>query len=358
MICYVIGAGYTGPYFSTYYSEKRKKMDSLQINLIFTGLISFLITFLLVPFLCKIAIKLNVVDSPDGKIKLHEKTTPYLGGVAVFFGFTVALALTLPYNSNLFLFFIGSTLALLVGLIDDLVVLTPRQKFCGQVIAASCFLKAGFYVKEIFFYNFWNVPLSLFWIILIMNAFNLVDVMDGLATLLAIGAASSFLVIALYIGQHAVATLLTALLGALAAFFWYNKPTAKIYLGDAGSLFIGSVLATVPFLFKWGIYTPYGYFTPFIVLALPLLEVTTLIVIRTYKKIPFYKGSPDHFCLYLQAKGWSASSILVYIFCLNIILGIIATLFLSGSIHLINTVFIGFIFIFFWYVALLPKKTL
>ena len=298
------------------------------VKLFFSFLLSFLFAFYLVPILSSVAFRLNILDVPDGSLKKHKQPTPYLGGVAVYIAFIVALALTFPFENHMFAFFVGSTLLLFVGLIDDLVPLKPYQKFAGQIIAALCFLRAGFYIKLHFFENYWAMPLSFIWTLSVINAFNLVDVMDGLATTLAGCSVISFLIIALYFGQVTVALLLCALLGALVAFFWYNKPNASMYLGDAGSLFIGGILATVPFMIHWGRYHWYGYISPIIILAIPLLEISSLIAIRTCKGIPFYRGSPDHFSIYLQNNGWSKKQILLYMVLLSIYLFVAAFLFL------------------------------
>jgi len=321
----------------------------------FALLISFLVTFYLVPVCIKIAYRLQFVDEPDGKIKVHKQPTPYMGGVAVYIGFLTAFCITIPFESTMLLFFAGSTLLLFVGLIDDLVPLKAFQKFFGQLMATLCFLKAGFYLKAQFFTHIWSIPLSALWMLSIINAFNLVDVMDGLATLLAICATTSFLFVALYFNQPSVVILLSCFLGPLLAFFWYNRPTAQIYLGDAGSLFIGGLLATVPFLFNWGQYTINGYLTPIIFLAIPLLELLTLIIIRKYKGIPFYLGSPDHFSIYLQKNGWSKQCILVYVGLLSF------TLFGVGFSYLINAITftalccIAALFLMVW-VAVIFKK--
>ena len=217
------------------------------------------------------------------------------------------------------------------------------------------FLKAGLYLKGQFFSNIWNMPISIFWMLLIINAFNLVDVMDGLATTLAIGAIGSFLMVAVFFDNHPVIILLCSLLGGLCAFLWYNKPVAKIYLGDAGSLFIGGLLSIIPFLFNWGAYTPCGYLTPLIVLAIPLLEVSTLIVIRTCKRIPFYRGSPDHFSIYLQQNGWSKGFILGYVALLSLILGMVAFFFLINAISLITVCGAAGCFLLSWVCCLLQK---
>lgn len=310
-------------------------MANMNIKLFFALLISFLITLYVVPLMMRVAHRLRILDVPDGTIKKHAHPTPYLGGVAVYIGFLVSLALVFPFQNQILLFIVGATLLLFVGLVDDLIAMQPYQKFFGQFLASLCFLKAGFFLKESFFLkNILNIPISLLWILTIINAFNLVDVMDGLATSLAISATASFLLIAYALQVYQASVLLASLLGALCAFLVFNRPRAQIYLGDAGSLFIGGLLATIPFLFPWGTYAPYGYLTPMIILFIPLVEVSTLIGVRTYKGIPFYKASPDHFCLYLRVNGWDIKEILWYISAFSVVLCCVAYAFVFSLISL------------------------
>lgn len=331
-------------------------MNAMIGKILFSLIFSFLVTFYLIPFFCALARRLKFVDEPDGKIKTHKQSTPYMGGVAVYVGFLSALCVTFPFQNNFLLFFVGATLLLFVGLIDDLVVLRPYQKFFGQIVATLCFLKAGFYLKEHFFSGFFSVALSALWILSIINAFNLVDVMDGLASTLAICASLSFFGVALLFEQYTLLILLSAFIGSLCAFFWYNKPTAQIYLGDAGSLFIGGFLATVPFLVNWGTYNPLGYLSPIIILAIPLIEVLTLVLVRTYKGIPFYNGSPDHFSIYLQNKGWSKWSILFYTASLCLVLFAASLLFAMNAITFAMLCSLAAVFIAFWCCVVFSKK--
>lgn len=309
---------------------------------------ALVLTLYLVPRIRVLAYRLQFLDVPDGVIKVHAQTTPYLGGLAVYLGFLGALALTYPFESQILLFFIGATLLLFLGLLDDLVALTAQQKFLGQAIAAFCFLKAGLHLKAHFFHNYWNIGISFVWILTIINAFNLVDVMDGLASVLAIGSASIFLMLALYMQQTDVALLLACFIGAVLGFFCYNKPRATIYLGDAGSLFIGGFLAITPFLFSWGSHSAYGFILPIVVLAIPLLEITSLIIIRTYRGIPFYKASPDHFCMYFARAGWSVYKILGYMVILQSILGAAVLLFVTHYISERQFLVAGGIFLAGW----------
>jgi UDP-GlcNAc:undecaprenyl-phosphate/decaprenyl-phosphate GlcNAc-1-phosphate transferase len=320
------------------------------ISAVLAFLVSLTFTFFLVPHVCSVAQKLHIMDVPDGNIKKHKQATPYLGGVAVYLGFTGTLFFFLPVESYLLFLLFGLTILLFLGLIDDLWQISPGQKWIGQMIAAASFLGAGFSLKESFLSSAANLILSFLWIMAVDNAFNLVDVMDGLATLLAISATLSFLVFAYFFKLSQIIILLSTFLGALVAFFYYNKPSAKIYLGDAGALFIGGFLAVVPFYFNWGYHGgEYGFLVPVIVLAVPLMEVTSLIVIRTYKGIPFYHGSPDHYCLYLQGKGWTVKEILLFSSFMSFVLFIFAYLVAFDVFPLSYIVLLSLVSLVLWH---------
>jgi len=311
-------------------------------------IISFFVTYNLVPLFCDIAIKYGIIDTPDGIIKKHKRPTPYLGGLAIYVGLLTSLAVIFSFENHFFLILVGSTLLLFVGLIDDLIALTPQQKFIAQIVSVFCFLKSGLYLKTHFFSNIWSIFISALWCLTIINAFNLVDVMDGLSATLAALITSSFFAIALYYGHLSLALLLIVFLGTLLAFLCFNRPPASIYLGDAGSLFLGGFLAPIPFLFNWGTYNWYGYISPIVLFGIPLLEVMSLVLIRTYKGVPFYNPSPDHFCLYLKEHGWQPKHILGYMVLLSAIQLIVTFLFLAGTINLFGLIMASIAFISLW----------
>lgn len=323
-------------------------MDLLYIRLLFASLLSFLFTLYLIPIFITIARTFNIIDYPNSTVKKHKEPTPYLGGAAVYLGFLMTLGLVFPFDNQFFLFLIGSSLLFYVGLIDDLTPLRPSQKFAGQLIAVLCFLKAGFYLKAHIFSNFWNIPLSALWMLTLINAFNLIDIMDGLATTVALWSSAGFLIMALAAQQYTVALLLAAFMGSLIAFLRFNFPPAQIYLGDAGSLFIGGFLGTIPFLFNWGTFNWYGFLIPIILLAIPLLEIVGLILIRTYKKIPFYCASPDHFAIYLKNKGLNARQILFFVSTASLMLVASSLLFVQGRIAIHTLLVLGCVFTLSW----------
>ena len=253
-----------------------------------------------------------------------------------------------------------------VGLIDDFNALSPLQKLFGQIIAVACFLKGGFALKSRFFSDYINIAASGFWMISVINAFNLVDVMDGLATLLALVAALSFFIIAILLQQYTLSLLLIILIGALVAFLFYNRPPAKIYLGDAGSLFIGGFIAAMPLLFRWTkvlnsssalpsfaqgslfFETVVSALVPILIVGIPIIEVASLIIIRKYKGLEFYSASPHHFSSYLLKKKWSIQKILFFTGCAASLLSALAILFMFGMLSFNFLLFGIGLFFFCW----------
>lgn len=240
----------------------------------------------LVPLMSRIARRWGILDLPDGNIKTHKEGIPYLGGVAIYITFISSLALFYPNKTNILWLLLGVTLLLFLGLIDDLIIIKPRQKFLGQFVAVLCFFKGGIELKTEFLSQVFNSSISLLWLMLVTNAFNLIDVMDGLASLLAILTGASFFIIAILSKDFHLSLLILSFICPICVFFYFNKPSAKIYLGDSGSLFIGGFLAVMPLLFSWSEKTDYGYFVPVIILGIPLVEVAGLIIIRTLKGLP------------------------------------------------------------------------
>lgn len=294
-----------------------------------------------IPLLISIAHKFGITDAPDGKLKQHKVATPYLGGLGVYVSFITALALVYPLQSRILWLVLGTTLLMFLGLIDDLVDVPPGQKFIGHIVAVSCFMKGGIWLRSSFFSYWFAIPLSFVWMLTVINAFNLVDVMDGLSSVLALGSAVGFLCVALLAGQYEISLLMAIFGGAMAAFFYFNKRPARIYLGDCGSLFVGGFFAAAPLLVSWGTLHPFGFLVPPALLAVPLAEVVTLIVVRAHKRIPFYQGSPHHFAHYLLKKGWDTHQILFFVMTVCVASTLLCLLFLQHYIPVLYWPAIG-----------------
>lgn len=332
-------------------------MNFVIIRHIFSLCFSFGLGFYMIPKIIRSSLRLGIMDVPDGKIKCHNAPIPYLGGIAIYASFIATLCIVYPFENKILWLLLGSTLLLFIGLIDDLRILTPARKFLGQMVAALCFLKGGFSLKSEFLSSFFNLFISGFWMLSVINAFNLVDVMDGLSSLIAIVCTTSFLIIAFLFEQYEVSLLLTAFLGAVTAFFVYNKPPAKIYMGDAGSMFLGGFLASIPLLFSWSNCSIDAYYAAVVILAIPLLEVFFLVIIRTSIGIPFYKGSPHHFSIYLMKKGWSKYKILFFTMIMGISFSCTAFLFLFKIVNFWGLVSIILFLLLIWcYFVFYDKK--
>ena len=317
---------------------------SLALGLVLVGVFKFL------------ALKLNIVDVPGGTLKKHHQITPYLGGLAIFCTFWCSLWLL--KHEQFDGYFMGLVTITLVGLLDDLFVLTPGQKIIGQAVATVILVQSGAVFSLGLPFNL-DVLISFGWIITLINSYNLVDVMDGLATTIALGPIVALYLVAVFLQQYSLMGISMVLLGSLLSFLVYNFPVASIYLGDTGSMLIGAIIAVLLQQIDWlilpGCYWYMGMLVPIILAAIPLLELGSLIVIRKLKKIPVYYGSRDHFCHYLQLRGWSIKRILAFVIFCNFLLATIAILITAGAVSCMTIAVLGVLFLVFWLHAIFQK---
>lgn len=288
----------------------------------------FLLSLSLTAALRPIAKRFDFVDKPGGR-KVHEKVTPLGGGIAIFLAITLPLlaVLLLPsllpsdhpladylggitVQTPLLLKILAALLAIhIVGLIDDRRALGPYTKLLVQIaIAAALVLLTDLRVLTAAG-PFLSALLTIFWITAITNAFNFLDNMDGLSAGIAAVASAAFLVTALAIGQVFVAATLALVLGACLGFLVFNFAPASIFMGDSGSLVLGFILAVLTvrttylppgseFVSSW-----YTVFTPVLVLAVPLYDLTVVSLIRLSRGRSPFKGDTNHFSHRLVRRG-------------------------------------------------------
>jgi UDP-N-acetylmuramyl pentapeptide phosphotransferase/UDP-N-acetylglucosamine-1-phosphate transferase len=224
----------------------------LGLDILLTASVSFIITFLAIPAVMEVAQKKNLYDIPDER-KLHTRLVASLGGVGIFAGFLLASLLSIQgyLNPEFQSFFAAALVIFFLGLKDDLMILSASKKFIGQILAASIIIHLGDLrltgMHGLFgFENVsegFSLALTYLTIIVVINSFNLIDGVDGLAASLGI---LSMLVFGIYffaIDQQAYALLSFSLAGSLAAFLIFNHHPAKIFMGDSGSLMIGLINA-------------------------------------------------------------------------------------------------------------------
>jgi UDP-GlcNAc:undecaprenyl-phosphate GlcNAc-1-phosphate transferase len=236
---------------------------------------------------------IGLVDVPDDR-KLHGIATPRLGGIAIIFGFGFPLLLLAAnpraadlVSKNLsYLFAVLASGALIVGLgvYDDLLGTNAPKKFAVQFAAAAILVTFGYSFEEIsiaglnFHLGWLGAAVSILWIVGVMNAMNFIDGMDSLATVVSLTIAAAFTVIAVLRYDYFSLVVMIALTGSLIGFYPWNKPPAKIFMGDTGSLFIGLLLAAGSIAKPSKSPTALIIIGPLLALALPVLD--TLIVMK------------------------------------------------------------------------------
>lgn len=330
-------------------------------SLVCYGLASLIMSLIFIPLFKSLAIRMGIVDVPDGKIKVHATTTPYLGGVAIVcVMILLSVIIGLIENKSFIPHKVGIggiaglILLAILGFIDDVIVISPFQKAAGQAFISCLFIASGYCLRSSLFPQCILQLVSFFWFILVSNALNLVDIMDGLAGTITLVALAFFGCWSYFMGDARLTSFIVILSASVLGFLWNNKPRATIYLGDSGALFLGGVLSLVPFLLGVQHESNIHFFlASIIVLGIPLAETFVLIVVRTYKKIPFYRGSPHHFICYLRNKGWKEVPILSFVALLGVALGGLATAFIFKAISFCATslcaVFMLFLAIFVIY---------
>lgn len=277
------------------------------LDVLLTASVAFIITFLAIPVVLQVAEQKNLYDIPDAR-KLHTRPVSSLGGVGIFGGFILASLLSIRgyLNPEFQYFFAAALVIFFLGLKDDLIILSASKKFIGQIIAASILIHLGG-IKLDSMYGFmgfnelpegFSYALSYITIIVVINSFNLIDGVDGLASSLGILTMVVFGVYFFTINQQAYALLSFAMAGSLAAFLIFNHNPAKIFMGDSGSLMIGLINSILVIKFINISNSPFvavplssSVAIGFAILIVPLLDTLRVFSIRIIKgRSPF---TPD-----------------------------------------------------------------
>lgn len=277
-------------------------------------MLSFSMALYGTPLAMKAAIKFGIVDKPDGRLKVQRDPVPYLGGLAIYIAYLLSLSFTFEFSQELLGILLGGTIIVLLGLIDDFGVLTPEVKFLGQFIAAFVLVKSGTMIYLSFIPLWLRVFLTAMWIVGITNAFNIIDVMDGLSAGVAAVASVTLSIIALMNGKVMVAIMAITLAGSLIGFLKYNFNPARIYMGDTGSMFLGYTLAALSIGNTVGSYTKvnfFGFIAPVLILGVPIFDTLLVMYFRSRRGISMFHGSNDHYAIRLKRAGWSVRQVVI-----------------------------------------------
>jgi UDP-GlcNAc:undecaprenyl-phosphate GlcNAc-1-phosphate transferase len=289
----------------------------MAITILLLTIVSLVVSLSLTPVTRLLAFRLNLVDLPDNKRKIHKKPIPRLGGIPIvlaYFGACFAGAAFLTHNHVAAHNGFAATRAIapaailvfLVGLIDDVVGLKPWHKLAVEIVAALTVIGGGVRIHDISAFSLHpvlSVACTVVWLIACTNALNLIDGMDGLAAGIALLATMTTSIASLLSG-HIELTIATApLVGALLGFLVFNFNPASIFLGDSGSLTLGFLLGCYSVLWSEESATVVGMTAPLIALAVPLLDTTLAIVRRFLRAKPIFQPDRSHIHHRLLARG-------------------------------------------------------
>ncbi|WP_088809840.1 MULTISPECIES: glycosyltransferase family 4 protein [Listeria] len=289
------------------------------------GIVTFLMGVILIPIVRKFAIWIGAVDAPRERHS-HKKVTPTLGGLAIFISFSIGFFLA-PIDKTGFLpVYIGALIIIATGIIDDIIELSPKLKLLGQLLAAFCVTVWGNVVIEFINVPFYGqldfgwlaIPISMIWIIAIINALNLIDGLDGLSSGISIIALMTIAGMALILNDAFVAPVALLLVAAVLAFLLFNFPPASIFMGDTGALFLGYMIAVLS-LMGFKNVTFISLLVPLIILGVPLSDTFFAIIRRLKKRTPISAADRSHIHHRLMALGFTERQTVLLIYCMALL---------------------------------------
>lgn len=294
-----------------------------------------------VPLAREAAIKHNIVDAPDGRLKKQKEPVPYLGGLAIYLSFLLTIAFTFKFKDETLGITLAGTLILLLGLIDDFGVLTPRIKLIGQFISVFVLIRSGIMIELVIFPYWLQILLTFIWLIGIINAFNIIDVMDGLSSGIGLFSSVILFIIGIIIKDEVIATVSITLTGSLLGFLWYNFNPAKIYMGDAGSMFIGLMLGALTMIGSYTKVNNVAALAPILILGVPIFDTLFVSYIRYRRGMSIFRGSNDHFALRLRRLALTVKQVVILSYLVTTLLGISAIVMIRVRGFIAAALFLG-----------------
>jgi UDP-GlcNAc:undecaprenyl-phosphate GlcNAc-1-phosphate transferase len=294
------------------------KFDLYQYLLLFTAIAAS--SSILTPFFRAIARKANIFDHPGGR-KLQESPVAYLGGLAVATPITLGslIIVFIPSLSEIkFQVYLGliipSIIIALIGLFDDIYQLPPLPRFIAQSgvgFITSVMLYLTDSGVKLFDKSWLNYLVTTLWVVTIINALNFMDNMDGLATCLSIMISMSMFALSYLNEQYVVSALCVAIFAACIGFLFWNKKPATIYLGDAGALYLGFLLAAISIRIDIQSQSEIiRVLVPLLIFAIPVIDIVQVVIRRIVKGSSPFDGGRDHLSHLLLTKGLSEGKVL------------------------------------------------
>lgn len=314
-------------------------------------------TSVLFPMVKWICYHVGALDYPN-KRKVHKKPMPVMGGLMIYMGFLFGYMLFAPQNTQMLAILIASFIVIITGILDVIKPLRAREKLVGQVIAACIVVFYGkILLNDIsafgFYFDFgWIAyPLTIIFIIALMNCINLIDGLDGLAAGISAIFFATIGVLAFImhnIGSLEI-TIAFIMLGACLGFLIFNFNPAKIFMGDIGSMFLGFMIAVVCLLgFKAVTLT--SLVVPMLILAIPILDTLFAILRRIIHHKPIYEADKQHLHHQLLNKKFSQKTTVLIIYGVNILFSLASILYALKDRKLGTIIYVLLVLLITWFI--------
>jgi UDP-GlcNAc:undecaprenyl-phosphate GlcNAc-1-phosphate transferase len=304
---------------------------------------SVILALALCPFAIRLAARLRLVDVPGSlPHKQHTRSMPLTGGWVLLL--TMLLvggpAIAGP-RSELIPILASSLIVFLFGVVDDRIGLSAPYKLLGQGAASAVLILSG--VQVLLFppsLNWANIALTVIWLVGIANAFNFVDSMDGLAVGLAALSSGFFMLVALESGQTELSSLSAVLMGACIGVYFFNVSPARLFIGDAGSQWLGFMLAAIGI-----VYTPVGFlrsqswFVPILLVGVPIFDTFLIVMSRLRRRRPLFRANLDHSYHRLVRFGLDSTRSVLAMHVAALLLNCLAFILLAATPLLANVLF-------------------
>ncbi|MDH4223273.1 MAG: undecaprenyl/decaprenyl-phosphate alpha-N-acetylglucosaminyl 1-phosphate transferase [candidate division Zixibacteria bacterium] len=297
---------------------------------------SFIFSLILTYTVKKFCMRHNLLDYPNER-KIHKNPTPRLGGVAIFLAFNLSLGMVLIHEGAILYsdfnyllgFSLGGSVIFCLGVYDDLKSLKAIWKIIYQSLAILILILFGFRINILYipFYKAISLglvsfPITFLWCLVIINAFNLIDGLDGLAAGLSVIAAITLLGVGVFHNIKLVSLISLGMVGTCLGFLKYNYPPAKIFMGDSGSLYLGYVFAVEGVICPVKSYTTMAIFVPLLALGIPIFETFLSFFRRILNNKRFYHADKRHLFHFMLEKGFSQKLTIWIFYIISIILSI------------------------------------
>lgn len=298
-------------------------------------LTAFLVALGLTPWVRSKAVSWGAVDIPNQR-KVHRRAMPRLGGPVIYLAFVPAALVSSSFKMPVLGLACGATLILLLGMVDDIRGISPRVKLAGQILAALSVIPFGVRVdfvtnplnSEMLYLGLLAIPVTVFWLVAVTNAVNLIDGLDGLAGGISCIASLTMAVIAFLQfnifevdGQLEIMSLALILAASIIGFLRYNFHPASIFLGDSGSMLLGFSLGAISVMGLTKSATAISVIIPLVVMGIPLLDTLLAIVRRYQDHRPIFQPDREHLHHQLLARGFSHRKAVLSIYGVSLVMG-------------------------------------